>query len=550
MTRPGAGEVSAGEVVARVLGQAGVRRVFGVPGESFLGFLDALHDAPIEYVATRHEGGGAFMASGYGKVAGEIAVCTGTRAVGASNMAIGIHTARQDSTPMIAIAGQVNRPFRGREAFQELDLVGVFSHYAKWAVEIADAAQVHEIMVRTVRVATSGRPGPVFVSLPEDVLPEPVAVPPEIPLLPDSAPAPDPDAIAAALGGLLSAERPLVLAGGGVLASPGATDLLVRFAEATAIPVVTSWRRHDAFPNDHPLFLGSASLGQPPCAYERLAVADHVLALGTRFQEITTRGYTLPGPACAVTLVDVEPLPAGRPPAARAIVADAAATLRALLERVDGHEPRAAWVKHNAEDRRRYEAATTPAPAPRHDGTVDPASVIDALGALLPPEAVLTTDAGNFSTWLSRYYRFRRPGTFVGPTSGAMGYGVPAAIGAAFAAPGTPVVSCSGDGGFLMSGTELEVAVRYGLPVVCLVFDNGIYGTIRMHQERHYPGRVVGTTLSTPDLRRMADSFGAAGFTLTDDADVHDVLAAALRTPGPSVVHVRVSPERVTAATG
>ena len=415
--------------------------------------LDALYDSPVQYVSTRHEGGAAFMASGYAKISGEIGVCAGTRAVGASNLAIGIHTARQDSTPFIALAGQVNRPFRGREAFQELDLVAVFAQYCKWAVELDDPARAVEVLERAVLVARSGRPGPVFVALPEDVLNEVTEGPQGGEVALPSAPRPDPAALDAVLRDLLAAQRPVILAGGGVLASPGAYDTLVRFAEAAEVPVIAGWRRQDAFPNDHRLYLGSASLGQPGVVWERLAASDVVLAIGTRFQQSGTRDYRVPGRGQRVLLVDVEPTSATGIAIARRVSADAGVALAFLLARLR-QPPPGAHLRRPRNDAER--AAYLAAIAPRREsatgpGTVDPTAVIEALQRRLPPEAIVATDGGNFYGWVSRYFAFRRPHTYVGPTSGAMGYGLPAAIGAQLAKPDLPVVMVAGDGGFLFS---------------------------------------------------------------------------------------------------
>ena len=541
--------MNGGRAVVEALRRAGVTRAFGVPGESFLAVLDAFYEAPLTFVSTRHEGGAAFMASGYAKTSGEIGVCMGTRAVGASNMAIGIHTARQDSTAMLAIAGQVNRDFLGREAFQELDLVAVFSRYCKWAVQIEDAARVPEQMARAIRIATTGRPGPVFVALPEDMLRDTAdmrfedvrAVAP---------PPPDPSALDEALAALLAAERPLVLAGGGVVTSPGGCDALVRFAEAAELPVQVAWRRHDAFPNDHRLFLGMTGLGAASVVFDRLAAADVVLAVGTRFQEITTRGYSLPRRDARVYQVDIEPAVLGAAmPITLGIVADAGVALRALAARLPAPVPGlAARRARNEADRAAFVEATTHRPAAVPNGCVDPGAVVAAMQRLLPPEAIVATDAGNFYGWLARYYRFRKPRTFVGPTSGAMGYGLPAAIGAKLARPDVPVVAWAGDGGFLMTMTELETAVRTGANVVALVFDNARYGTIRMHQERVYPGRVVATDLSTPDLAKAAEAFGAAGFRVSSDAEIEDALAAALAAGRPAVIHVPIDPEWLSVA--
>ena len=539
--------MTGGQAVVEVLRQAGVTRVFGVPGESFMGVLDALYDSPIQYIATRHEGGGAFMASGYAKISGEIGVCSGTRAVGASNMAIGIHTARQDSTPMIALAGQVNRAFLGREAFQELDLVAVFSQYCKWAVEIDDAARVPELMERAVRMARGGRPGPVLVSLPEDMLRDQAemrfrgSTPP-------APPQPDLGALDQMLAALLRAARPAIVAGGGVLASPGAREALVQLAEAIEVPVLTIWRRHDAFPNDHRLSLGSAGLGQAPSVWQRLKDADVVLGIGTRFQELGTQGYRVPGPTSEVYQIDIDEQSVGRGIFPRAaLISDAGAAIRAMLERLPDPIPGfQARVASNLADRAAFVEATTPRPGASAAGTVDPAAVIEAMNDLLPADAIVTTDAGNFYGWLSRYYRFRGRDTFVGPTSGAMGYGLPSAIGAKLARPQVPVVSLSGDGGFLMNVNELETAVRCGAAVIAIVFDNALYGTIKMHQERDHPGRPVGTTLSTPDLVALAASFGARGARLTEASEVRPALEEALNAQVPTVLHVMVDPERIS----
>jgi acetolactate synthase-1/2/3 large subunit len=536
--------MSGGRAVVEAMRRAGITRAFGVPGESFLAVLDAFYETPIAFVSTRHEGGAAFMASGYAKTSGEIGVCMGTRAVGSSNLAIGIHTARQDSTAMLAVAGQVNRDFLGREAFQELDLVAVFSQYCKWAVQIEDAARVPEQMARAIRIATTGRPGPVLIALPEDMLRDTADM--TFGEVRPAAPAtPDPAALDESLKALLGAERPLVLAGGGVLASPGAYEALLRLAEAAELPVQVAWRRHDAFPNDHRLFLGMAGLGAAPVIFERLAAADVVLAVGTRFQEFTTRGYSLPRRAARVYHVDIEPAVLGAAmPVTLGIAADAGVALRALAERLPSPVPGVAVRRAgNDADRAAFVEATTRRPGSVPKGCVDPGAVVAAMQRLLPPEAIVATDAGNFYGWLSRYYRFRRPRTFVGPTSGAMGYGLPAAIGAKLARPDLSVVAWAGDGGFLMTMTELETAVRTGANVVAIVFDNARYGTIRMHQERTYPGRVVATDLTTPDLAKAAEAFGAAGFRVSADAEIEDALAAALSAGKPAVIHVPVDPE-------
>jgi acetolactate synthase-1/2/3 large subunit len=540
-----------GELLVEALLAAGVTTAFGVPGESFMGVLDAMYDRPINFISTRHEGGGSFMASGYAKMSLQIGVCFGTRAVGTANMAIGVHNARQDSAPMIAIAGQVERPIKGREAFQEVDLVAAMTPVCKWAVEIPDAHRVPELMSRAVHLARHGRPGPVFVAIPADVCDELSDAPPAAPPA-WAAPAPDAAALSRALEALLAARAPLIFAGGGVY---GAIDQLIRFAEATEVPVITSWRHHDGFPNQHRLFLGSASLGAPASVWARLADADVILVIGNRLQENSTRGYTVPGPDARLFQVDIDAAVLGNYPAPElGIQGDAGAALTALIglvrRLVPGLDERRAG---NDADRRRFEEATSlPASsANRSDsgsraGSVDYPCVIRTLTDVLPETAIVASDAGNFYGWLSRYFRFRRPRTYLGPASGAMGYGLPAAIGAKIARPDLPVVSVSGDGGFLMTMAELETAVRYEVPVVAMVLDNQRHGTIRMHQVLAHPGRVVGTDLSTPDLATVARAFGAEGWSVQENSELEPALRKAMTAGRPAVIHVAMDPDQLS----
>lgn len=539
-------ERSGGQLIVAALESAGISHCFGVPGESFLGVLDALYDSPIEVVSTRHEGGASFMAAGYAKISGEIGVCFGTRAVGTANMAIGIHNARQDSLPMLALAGQVNRSFAGREAFQEADLVAAMGPLTKWAAEIPSADRAPEILAKALAIATSGRPGPVFLTVPQDVCDELTGVPTRPPGRIARA-YPDPAALSVVLAALLAAERPLIFAGGGLYNSADALDLLVRFAEATQIPVMTSWRHHDEFPNDHPLFLGCASLGTGSTVWERLGQTDVMLVLGNRMQEISTDGYVYPDPATRLFQVDIDPvsLVNHRTPEL-ALVADASATLTALLARVPAESASEARLARNQADRQRFEEATAlPAVAPAGDG-VAYAEVMRTLATTLSPETILASDAGNFYGWMARYYKFRRPRTYLGPASGAMGFGLPSAIGAKIASPATPVVSLSGDGGFLMTASELETAVRYRAGVVAVVFDNARQGTIRMHQEAQFPGRVIATDLGTTDLSMLARGLGVDGYLVQDSGDFEPALRAALASAAPSVIQVRMDREQLS----
>lgn len=526
---------------------AGVTHCFGVPGESFLALLDALYDSSVRVISTRHEGGASFMASGFSKISGQIGVCLGTRAVGTANLAIGVHTAKQDSTAMIAIAGQVNRSFAGREAFQEADLVAMMRPLTKWATHIASAEQVAETMARAINTATTGRPGPVFISIPQDVCEETCQSASWGPT-PVASPQPDRDAVRLVLEAVLKAQKPLLFAGGGLYNSPKGLDRLVAFAEAAEVPVVTSWRHHDEFPNDHRLFLGSASLGTPPAVWERLEETDVMLVLGNRMQELSTDGYRFPLPKTRLFQVDIDPaaLVSHRAPEL-VLQADASATLAAMLDElpdpVPGIESRR---EHNSADRGRYELATE-IPATNDDGTgVSYAHVVRTLADQLGPDVVITSDAGNFSAWLATYYRFRRPHTYLGPASGAMGYGLPAAIGAKIARPDVPVVSVSGDGGFVMTMSEIETAVRYNVGVVAIVLDNQRQGTIRMHQESRYPGRVIGTELGTTDLSMVARGLGATGYLVTDGSEFAPALSAALGSGSVSVIQVRMDREQLS----
>ncbi|HKG24632.1 MAG TPA: thiamine pyrophosphate-binding protein, partial [Thermomicrobiales bacterium] len=444
--------VRAGVAAVRVLRDRGVRYAFGVPGESFLGLLDALHETPeIRLVATRHEGGAAFMADAVGKLTGQPAICMGTRGVGSANLAIGIHTAQQDSTPLIALVGQVETPFRHREALQEVELAPFLGHITKWAVEPPNGTELPRLVSEAYRRSVAGRPGPVAIALRGDILDEEVTA--ELP--PPTAPvisAPTIDAVNQALSLLRDARQPLIIAGGGSLRS-GATEQLAAFAELTGIPVMGAFRRLDVFPNDHPLSLGSLSFGTPAAMVERARVADVVLAIGTRLAELTTLGYTIPSPGAALIHVDISPEETGRGfPVRVAIASDARQALKMFLAEARGVD----WPdrsEQNARDREAYVQATTPPAESAVREAVDPAVVIAELQRQLPPEAILTSDAGNFFGWVARYYRFRRPGTFLGPTSGAMGYAVPAAVAAALVRENAvPVVALAGDGAMQMNG--------------------------------------------------------------------------------------------------
>ena len=535
-------------MIARALADAGVEWAFTVPGESFLGVLDALPEAGIRVVATRHEGGAAFMAEAVGQLTGRPAACLGTRAVGAANLAIGIHTARQNSTPMVALVGQVERAFRGREAFQEVDQPGTFGRLAKWAAEIDDPERAADVVGEGLRVMASGRPGPILFSLPEDVLDQPTsdarpAVSPEPPRGPDAG------AVAEIAQLLAGAERPLILAGGGTIRAR-ATDALVALAEALQVPVMSAWRRPDAFPHDNPLYLGMTGYGSPPSVAARALEADALLVIGCRLNEITSFGYRLPAQHTRWAHVDLEPrtdAPGLRPPDI-AVAADARAFLEAAIAALaatslPAHDP--ARLERLEQERAAFLAASVVDEVAWDGPGVHPGRVIATLQRVLPPNAILTTDAGNFGLWPARGYRFTQPGTFLGSTSGAMGYGLPAAIAASLCRPDRQVVALCGDGGFAMLMAEMETAVRAGAQPVVLVFDNRRYGTIAMHQAREGRSQVA-VELGHIDFSAVARACGAQGGRVTRDAEVEPALRDALASDRPALLQLEMDPTWVS----
>ena len=537
------GPRTVGRFIADSLRAAGVRYAFTVPGESFLGLLDAFEGAGIRVIATRHEGGAAFMAEAHGQLTGRPAVCLGTRAVGGTNLGIGIHTARQDSTPMFVAVGQVERKWLGREAFQEIDQVGSLGRLAKWAAEPHTAAEVATAVAEATRQALGGRPGPAYLSLPEDLLDEPM--PDDVKAdtaRPSQSRATD-DEIRAVIELLASARRPVILAGAGVLRARTSTEL-TRFAELLQVPVISAWRRADVISNDHPLYLGMSGFGAASSVKERLDAADALLVVGSRLNEATSYGYTMPRPGLRWAHVDLAPGDlVGSTAPEIAVAADAKAFLKAANERLVGRAVLdAALVAErqtaNREDRAAYEAASV-VDAQDWDGPgVHPGRSITTLRQVLPDDAILTSDAGNFATWLGRGFRFRRPGTFLGPTSGAMGYGLPAAIAAALVHRDRPVVAVCGDGGLAMTMSELETAVRVGARVIVVVFDNERYGTIRMWQEERERGIGVATELGPVDFAAIARACGARGVRVDRDADFEPALRAALVADRATVIQL------------
>jgi acetolactate synthase-1/2/3 large subunit len=458
-------------------------------------------------------------------------------------MAIGIHTARQNSTPLFAVVGQVERPFLGREAFQEIDQVATLGGLAKWAAEPRSASDIVQLMPEAIGQAIGGRPGPAFLSLPEDLLDETM---PEDARLetarPTTARASD-EGIRAVIELLASAQRPVILAGAGILRARTSTEL-TRFAELLQVPVIAAWRRPDVISNDHPLYLGMAGLGAATTVRERLDDADALVVIGSRLNELTTYGYAVPRAGLRWAHVDLEPGHVRGSTAPELTVAtDAKAFLRAANERLVGRAVLdaalvAARQANNALDRAAWEGASVVDAHPWDGPGVHPGRIVATLRRVLPDDAILTTDAGNFAGWAGRGFRFRRPGTFLGSTSGAMGYGLPAAITAALVHRDRAVVALVGDGGLGMTMAELETSIRVGARVVVVAFDNERYGTIRMWQERRGTGIGVGTDLGPVDFAAIARACGARGIRVERDADFEPALRAALAADRSTVIQL------------
>jgi acetolactate synthase I/II/III large subunit len=531
-----------GQIVLDQLAANGIDAAFCVPGESFLAVLDALYDAPTRLITCRHEASAANMAVAYGKLTGRPGVCLVTRGPGATQASVGVHTAAQDSAPLLLLVGQVSRAVRGREAFQELEVPAVFGPMARWAAEADDPARLPELVSRAVRVATSGRPGPVVLSLPEDVLAGSARVAdarPVRPVAPGAVPA-DLARLRELLGG---ARRPLVVAGGPGWTEAAAADLR-GVAEASRLPVAVSFRSQDVLDNRSPSYVGDLGISPNPALAERVRAADLVVAVGPRLGEITTSGYRLlEAPLPHQRLVHVHPGLAelGRlyqpELAINAAVAPFLASWRSVPP-VRGD----AWAAWTEAARSNYLAWVRPWPAP---GRVDLGQAMAAMRERLGDDAIVASGAGNYSAWVHRFFQFRRHGTQLAPKSGAMGFGLPAALAAKVVHPDRAVVAVAGDGDFLMCGQELATAVQHHLDVVVLVVNNGRYGTIRMHQERAYPGRVIATDLDNPDFPALARAYGAAGEAVTDTEAFPDAFDRALAAGRPALLDLHVDPDAI-----
>ncbi|MDP1900454.1 MAG: thiamine pyrophosphate-binding protein [Rubrivivax sp.] len=546
----------AGHALVEALVAQGVTTCFGVPGESFLAVLDGFyeHRERIRFIACRQEGGAAFMAEAQGKLGGGPGVCFVTRGPGATNAAIGVHTAFQDSTPMVLFVGQVAGDQRDREAFQEIDYRQMFGPgtlgLAKWAAEVHSAERLPEYVARAFHTAMQGRPGPVVLALPEDMLSSLTTAP----VLPRVAPVrawPAPDALVSLRAMLLQAQRPIVIAGGSGWDAQAAWALQ-RFAETWQLPVACGFRFQDTFDNRHPLYAGDVGIGANPRLAARIREADLVIALGVRLGEMTTGGYTLltpPRPTQKLVHIHAGAEELGRVYAADLLVQASMACAAPALEGLAAPAS-LPWAEHTAAARADYEAnLVAPGVAP-----LDMAVVVKTLQRLLPEDTIYTNGAGNFSGWLHRYCRY--PGlqhhgrTQLAPTSGAMGYGLPAAVGAALLQPERWVVNLAGDGDFLMTGQELATATGYGAgKLISVVVDNGTYGTIRMHQEREYPGRVSGSDLFNPDFAALARAYGWRAEFLDRTEDFEPALRRAIEAGTPTLLHLKLDAEVSTSRT-
>jgi len=524
---------TAAQALVEVLEAQGVRRVFCVPGESYLPVLDALRDSDIETIVCRHEAAAANMAEASGKLTGRPGVAFVTRGPGAAHASIGVHTARQDSSPMILFVGQIARGDREREAFQEVDYRAFFGTIAKWASEIDEAARIPEFVERAFHVSMQGRMGPVVLALPEDMLTEIC----ETGVGARVAPAPQGlvSEVALNIGDALNAaERPLLVLGGSGWTETACAQI-AEFAARAELPILLSFRRKHLIDNDAPIYAGDLGLGLNPKLAARVREADLIVALGARLGENPTQGYTLLTRAdTAAKLVHIHPDPneIGRVwPVKLGACADMRSTAAALAALKVA--PR--WSAWRSAARADYDAFSAPIAV---KSALNLSEVFASLRELLPRDAIIANDAGNFAAWLHRFHRHRAPFTQVGPTSGAMGYGLPAGIAAALEHPDRTVLAVMGDGCFMMSGNELGTMAQYGVKLIVVVVDNGGYGTIRMHQERRYPGRVHATDLVNPDFVAYANAFGIWGRRVERTEDFSEALAAARAVNGPALLHL------------
>ncbi len=532
-----------GQILVDQLKIQGVERVFCVPGESYLAALDGLYESGVDVVVCRQEGGAAMMAEADGKLSGRPGICFVTRAPGATNASAGVHIADQDSTPMILFVGQVGRSMVDREAFQEVDYRKMFGDLAKWVAQIESIDRIPEYISHAFHIATSGRPGPVVLALPEDVLSSSASVEDARPAVPVVSRADDEDAgeIAAALA---EAERPLVIVGGGGW-TRGAGEDLAEFAARYNLPVTASFRCQDYMDNRLANYAGDVGIGINPALAKRVKESDLLIVLGSRLGEMTTSGYSLidiPNPRQKLIHAYAGSDELGRVYRPDIAINASMPSLVAKLNRLPAPNDMR-WAEWTAGARADYEAWVEPEETP---GDVKMEQVVCHLRDVLPDDAIVANGAGNYTAWVHRYYRYRKYRTGLSPTSGSMGYGFPAAVAAKLAYPDRTVVCFAGDGCFMMHGQELATAVQHGANVVTIIVNNGIYGTIRMHQERHYPGRVSGTELRNPDFAALAKAYGAHGVCVERTEDFAAAFEEALACGKPAVIELKTDANAIS----
>ena len=540
--------MTAAEQLVAALRAAGTDRVFAVPGESYLPLLDVLETADdVELITCRHESGAGLMAVADAKLTARVGVACVSRGPGATNAALAVHTAEQDAAPLLLIVGQLPRANLTRGVFQNVDYRQAFGGMAKQVVQVEDPAALAQTTLDAIGIACDGTPGPVVISIPEDVFPvevpsETLAIPARVSLAPDAT------AVASVAGRLRQAERPLLVVGGGARSEAG-RQALAACVDRWQVPTLVAYKHQDLLDNRHSCFAGHLGFGLPPRAWQHLTASDLIVAVGTRLNEITTQQFRLPtAPAPAQPLVHVHADPAqlGRVfDTTEAIVSDTGPFLDALGELAPTSPP-ARWDDWRSELHETFLQLARWAATQAPDG-VDFGHIVQALAEALPGDAILSTDAGNFGSWLHRHFLFSGSHELVGAISGAMGLGVPGAVAAALRHPSRQVVGLVGDGGFLMTGNELATAVRYGARVRLFVANNRSYGTIRLHQEKQFPGRVAGTELTNPDFAALGKAFGALGLRLESPSEALGVVQAALSHDGPVVVDVATSLERLSA---
>jgi acetolactate synthase-1/2/3 large subunit len=537
-------KMTGGEILVKCLEAQEVDRVFCVPGESYLAVLDGLHDSNIDVVTSRHEGGAAIMAEADGKMLGRPGICMVTRGPGATNAAAGVHIAKQDSTPMILFVGQIGRAMKGREAFQEVDYRQTFGDLAKWVEEIDDAARIPEVIAHAYHIAMSGRPGPVVLALPEDMLRDEVDVP-VCPYIEVAEPAPSLKAAARFEELLRTAERPFIVAGGSRWTEQSVAQLKA-FAHKHDIPVGCSFRRQQLFDHTDSHYAGDVGLGINPALKEQIEQSDCLILLGARFSENPSQNFTLLGmPNPGKTLIHIHPgaEELGRIYTPTLSINATPECFFDAVDRIDALPTADRGKKANAIYRAWTDAM------PKTPGDVQMGGVMTYLREALSDDAIVCNGAGNYAIWLHRFWRFQRYGTQLAPTSGSMGYGVPASIAGKLRHPERDVVCFAGDGCFQMTGQEFAAAKQFGANIIVLVIDNGIYGTIRMHQENHYPERISATDLVNPDFAAWARAMGGHGETVEQTDQFPLAFERARESGKPAIIHIKTAAEAISPTT-